>query len=51
MFVFIGAGNFGAVIKGVYKREGHQIPVAVKTLKHDDLPNAEVSPCGMTLSG
>ena len=29
-------------MKGVYRREGHQIPVAVKTLKHDDLPNAEV---------
>ena len=29
-------------MKGVYRRATQQIPVAVKTLKHDDLPNAEV---------
>ena len=29
-------------MKGCFKRNGQQIPVAVKTLKHDDIPNAEV---------
>ena len=38
-----GAGNFGSVMKGVYQRGGQSIPVAVKTLKQDELPNAEVS--------
>ena len=37
----LGAGNFGSVIRGVYRRGGQDIPVAVKTLKQDELPNAE----------
>ena len=37
-----GAGNFGSVMRGIYKRGGQRIPVAIKTLKQDDVPNAEV---------
>ncbi|ELT94628.1 hypothetical protein CAPTEDRAFT_178598 [Capitella teleta] len=37
----LGAGNFGSVMKGVFRRGGQLIPVAVKTLKQDELPNAE----------
>ena len=29
----IGAGEFGNVYKGVWKKEGKQIPIAVKTLR------------------
>jgi len=32
----LGAGCFGSVLKGFYKRDGMNIPVAVKTLKLDD---------------
>lgn len=32
----LGAGCFGCVLKGIYKRGGQKIPVAVKTLKLDD---------------
>lgn len=32
----LGAGCFGSVMKGLYKRHGQEIPVAVKTLKLDD---------------
>lgn len=32
----LGAGCFGSVLKGNYKRHGQNIPVAVKTLKLDD---------------
>lgn len=32
----LGAGCFGSVLKGIYKRHGQEIPVAVKTLKLDD---------------
>lgn len=39
----LGAGNFGSVMRGVYKHKGMPIPVAVKTLKKDDMPTAEVS--------
>lgn len=37
----LGAGNFGSVMRGVYKHKGMPIPVAVKTLKKDDMPTAE----------
>ena len=37
-----GAGNFGSVMRGIYSRNGQRIPVAIKTLKQDDVPNAEV---------
>ena len=40
---FTGAGNFGSVMRGIYSRNGQRIPVAIKTLKQDDVPNAEVS--------
>jgi hypothetical protein len=39
----LGAGNFGSVMRGTYRHKGMQIPVAVKTLKKDDMPTAEVS--------
>lgn len=39
----LGTGNFGSVLRGTYKHKGMAIPVAVKTLKKDDLPTAEVS--------
>jgi|SRR6218665_3919844 len=42
----LGAGNFGSVMRGVYKHKGMPIPVAVKTLKKDDMPTAEVSTNG-----
>lgn len=38
----LGAGNFGSVMRGTYKHKGMAIPVAVKTLKKDDMPTAEV---------
>jgi len=38
----LGTGNFGSVLRGTYKHKGMAIPVAVKTLKKDDLPTAEV---------
>lgn len=38
----LGAGNFGSVMRGTYRHKGMQIPVAVKTLKKDDMPTAEV---------
>ena len=44
---FSGQGNFGDVMKGEYTRGRQKIPVAIKTLKHDDIPNAEVSECNM----
>ncbi len=37
-----GAGNFGSVMRGHYRRNGQSIPVAIKTLKQDDIHNAEV---------
>ncbi|XP_067935043.1 tyrosine-protein kinase ZAP-70-like isoform X2 [Watersipora subatra] len=37
----LGAGCFGSVLKGVYKRGGQNIPVAVKTLKLDDAAGKE----------
>lgn len=39
----LGVGNFGSVMRGTYRHKGMQIPVAVKTLKKDDMPTAEVS--------
>ena len=41
----LGTGNFGSVLRGTYKHKGMAIPVAVKTLKKDDLPTAEVCWC------
>lgn len=38
----LGTGNFGSVMRGVYRHKGMPIPVAVKTLKKDDMPTAEV---------
>jgi len=38
----LGAGNFGSVMRGVYRHGGLNIPVAVKMLKKDDMPTAEV---------
>ncbi|XP_070564164.1 tyrosine-protein kinase SYK-like isoform X2 [Ptychodera flava] len=36
----LGKGNFGSVVKGIYKLEGQDIPVAVKTLKEEEkIPN------------
>jgi len=32
----LGAGCFGSVLKGIYRRNDQLIPVAVKTLKLDD---------------
>ena len=40
---FLGAGNFGAVVHGKYQRNGETIPVAIKTLKHDDIWSTEVN--------
>lgn len=42
IFIYQGAGNFGSVMRGVFRRNGQSIPVAIKTLKQDDIPNAEV---------
>ena len=39
----LGAGNFGSVMRGTYRHKGMLIPVAVKTLKKDDMPTAEVT--------
>ena len=39
----LGQGNFGDVMKGVFMRKGKEIPVAVKTLKHDDIAAGQVS--------
>ena len=38
----LGAGNFGSVMRGTYRHKGLHIPVAVKMLKKDDMPTAEV---------
>lgn len=38
----LGTGNFGSVMRGIYKHKSMAIPVAVKTLKKDDMPTAEV---------
>jgi len=38
----LGTGNFGSVLRGTYKHKSMSIPVAVKTLKKDNLPTAEV---------
>eukprot|EP00794_Sanderia_malayensis_P007957 gene7957-8815_t len=36
----LGHGNFGSVLKGVYVMpNGRSVPVAVKTLKEEDIPN------------
>ena len=43
MFVVsAGAGNFGSVMRGWYRRNNQVIPVAIKTLKQDDIHNVEV---------
>lgn len=42
MHLNAGAGNFGSVMRGNFRRKGQVIPVAIKTLKHDDIQNAEV---------
>jgi len=43
----LGAGNFGSVFRGKYKyrtkmRKTKEVPVAVKVLKDNDSPTAEV---------
>jgi len=38
----LGTGNFGSVLRGTYKHKSMAIPVAIKTLKKDNLPTAEV---------
>ena len=43
----LGAGNFGSVMRGTYRHKGLPIPVAVKMLKKDDMPTAEVTTCLM----
>ena len=41
--VFLGHGNFGSVMKGVYMiSNGKSIAVAVKTLKEENIPNQQV---------
>ena len=40
---FIGQGNFGSVVKGIYSMGGTHVAVAIKTLKTEDIPNQEVS--------
>lgn len=37
----LGSGCFGSVLKGFYKKDGREIPVAVKTLKGEDLVNGK----------
>ncbi|XP_071853394.1 tyrosine-protein kinase SYK-like isoform X3 [Apostichopus japonicus] len=40
----LGKGNFGSVLKGMYKMNNESIPVAVKTLKADmNIPNSQVA--------
>ncbi|XP_077981371.1 tyrosine-protein kinase SYK-like [Glandiceps talaboti] len=36
----LGKGNFGSVVKGIYRTDGQDVPVAVKTLKEEEkIPN------------
>ncbi|KAK2150888.1 hypothetical protein LSH36_384g05024 [Paralvinella palmiformis] len=35
-------GNFGSVMRGTYRWNGQQVPVAVKTLKHDEVGAAKL---------
>ena len=43
VFRIIGHGNFGSVMKGTYMlTTGKKIPVAVKTLKDEDMPGQKV---------
>ena len=37
-----GQGNFGSVMRGTYRWNSQQIPVAVKTLKQDEVGAAKV---------
>ena len=41
--LFLGHGNFGSVMMGIYTMGGRPVPVAVKTLKTEDIPNQQVS--------
>ena len=43
MQLFLGHGNFGSVVKGVYSMSGASVAVAIKTLKTEDIPNQEVT--------
>ena len=41
--IFKGHGNFGSVMKGTYTLSSNKkIPVAVKTLKDEDIPGQKV---------
>jgi len=37
----LGHGNFGSVMMGIYSMHGKPVPVAVKTLKTEDIPNQQ----------